>query len=247
MNSSQLQTGGSQSEYFGPTESLTGAYNLISSPQEKPFPQNLFCFRKYTGLRALSLFIMIWTAFTFIHTLYEVTFHPEIFESQAKQQIENHGVLKKVWYWVPDFFWQHHSESEQVQNDAQKNINSAIFWGLFTLSTSWMFLWACFDWRNISNLVFAFLSFGFLVFYNFTPGHMIENEIPIVGETDSVGVDVFSGGLGIAAIAQHFRKKGRRDLVSHLIGENPQAAVMVALEEYGISLKKDSGVGSPPS
>lgn len=72
------------------------------------------------------------------------------------------------------------------------------------------------------------------------PLDMIPDFIPAAGTLDDVCVNLFGSGLGIATIADHVKKRRHEDMIARLIHDNPQAAVTLALEEYGISIKTGS-------
>lgn len=247
MESTQIQKVTTEPTILAPSTKPTPTWEFVTLPREKPFPANIFSLRHYTGLRALAIFFFLWAAISLSNTLYLVTFHRDFFTEQAQSQIENRGIIKKVWYWTKDFFWQMTPKPKQVHDNTDTNITHAILWGLFLLSLSWFFVWACFNWQHVRFLVFAVATFGFGALYNFTPGHMIDSEIPVVGEAETATVDVVAGGLSLAAIAEHLKKRRHQDMISRLIQDSPQAAITIALEEYGISVKRNQDTTSHQS
>jgi hypothetical protein len=207
MQSQDIQPSENEFKNVKISRKLAPNFEFVHLPQEKAFPLNIFSFRKYSGLKVLALFFLLWSSLSFIHTLYLAVFHPDSFVRTAAVQIENRGIIKKIGLWFYHVFWQDTPTSVQVADKASTLITHQILWGLLRISICWCFVWGCFDWRNARYLLFAIFSFGFGVLYNFTPGHMIDNEIPIVGETETTTVDTIAAGLGLAAIAEHLKKR----------------------------------------
>jgi uncharacterized membrane protein YkvA (DUF1232 family) len=220
------------------TPSYQPPFEFIALPTQTPFPRNIFHVRSYDGLKVLALIFLAWATLNFGHTLYLITFHRSHFTEYANEVIDNRGILKKAWYWTKGFFWQDVPKTRQIEKNTQSNINRAVLWGLFLVSVSWLFVWLCFDWQHARHLVFAGISIGFGIAYSLLPVDAIPDFIPAVGALDDVCVNLFGSGLGIAAIAEYIKKRRHQEMISRLVHDNPQAAVALALEEYGVAIKR---------
>lgn len=206
---------------------------------QRTFPSNVLDFRSYGGMKVLALLLFLWTSGSFLCTLYEVAFDRDKFKKDVAVEIENRGIIKKGYYWAKGFLWQATPKQQQIEQDTKADITNAILWGLLKLAITWCILWLCFDWRNARNLVFAAFSISVGIAYSFLPINAIPNFIPAIGSIDDICANLFGSGIGIASIAEYIKKRRQQELVNSLIEKNPQAALAMVLEEYGITIKKD--------
>jgi uncharacterized membrane protein YkvA (DUF1232 family) len=243
MNTTEPSQNTTKNEFTTAPTSHDVDYEFVTL-HEKPFPANILSFRTYGGMKVFALLVFLWMSSSFVCTLYDVTFDQAKFKQYATVEIENRGLIKKVWHWGWEFFWQDTPRKQQIEINTQKNINNAILWALLKLALAWCILWLCFDWRNAKNLVFAAFSIGMGIAYSLLPIDAIPDFIPAVGQIDDICANLFGSGIGIASIAEYVRKRRQREMITRLIRDNPQAALDLALEDYGILVKKIGTQGS---
>ncbi|MEO6847906.1 MAG: hypothetical protein ABI254_11650 [Chthoniobacterales bacterium] len=228
-----------KSQPQGEEGKLPIGYKFIPLGDEKPFPANIFSFRHYGGLKVLSIILFLFAAINFSKTVYLISFNRGYFVEAATDEIANRGWIKKGYYGFVNTVWQNTPLETKVIIDSQHAMFWAVTKDLLLLSFAWLFVWLCFDWRNTRYLVFAIASLGCGILFNFMPGHMIDNEIPIVGEAETSAVEIVSTGMGALALAEHLKRRRSQEMINRLIQSNPQAAITIALEEYGIAIEKN--------
>ena len=204
---------------------------------EPPFPMNVFEFKRYTTLRAISIALFLFFSANFLWSCYVTQFHDDAIKASVQDETEGRGYIKRLAYWTYETFWQDRSDEAKISEQIDARKHSILFWTLTRMLMSWCLVWLCFDWNTAKHFIFAAATISLGAIYSILPIDAIPDFIPAAGGLDDLTVNLFGSGLGVASIMEYYQRKKQKAQITRLIARHPDEAVSIVLEDYNLKFK----------
>jgi hypothetical protein len=211
---------------------------VVDIPQESPFPCNIVYVRQYNSWRVIALIVFLIALYGFAHAIFDPIVSPGKYTESIAIQIDNRGILKKMWDWSYELLWQKVPEGKRIEIGAEKKV----FWmrmsAFIAALAAWLFVWMCFDWRNAQRFVYGGFLVLFGIGYILLPIEAIPDAIPVLGLIDDLLVAAFGVGLGLTSIINDLRQKKESQHLREIIKDHPSTGLRLLLKEHGLTVEE---------